>query len=72
MKDFSPYYNLWTTADNWFKYIDKWLSAEWENLDAIFCEKFVEDGCKTLAGCMRFFKEKEIISVMRIAEKVKK
>ena len=71
IKDFTPYSNLWFTAHNWFKNSIDWLNCEWNQLDATAAEKFVEDGVRNLAGVIRFFKEKDIKPVLKIAEQVK-
>ena len=42
IKDFTPFYNFWTTATKWFKNKDVWNNGAWEELDAPACEKFVE------------------------------
>jgi dynein heavy chain len=57
VKDFTPYSNLWLTADKWFKHHQSWLNDEWESLDAVEAEKFVEEAVKTLAGCVRYFRD---------------
>jgi dynein heavy chain len=67
-KDFLPYYNLWTLSDKWFKNIEIWMYSDWEKIDAPAAEKFVEEGFRTLTNVMRYFKEKEINSVQKIAE----
>ncbi|KAL4429885.1 hypothetical protein ABPG74_022908 [Tetrahymena malaccensis] len=71
-KDFTPYYNLWTISSKWFENIQIWLYSSWDKLDAPYCEKFVEDGFRTLGQTIRFFKEKNLSAVQKIAEKVKK
>lgn len=44
------------------------MYSDWEKIDAPAAEKFVEEGFRTLTNVMRFFKEKEINSVQKIAE----
>lgn len=70
-REFQPYANLWITADKWFKYQKSWLHDEWEQLDAVTAEKFVEDAVRTLAGAIRFYKERQMDSMMKIASVVK-
>lgn len=48
VRDFTPYSNLWLTANKWFTDSVKWLNGEWETLDAVEAEKFVEEGVRTL------------------------
>ena len=33
-KEYEPYYNLWTTADDWFKTHHLWLTQPWSELNA--------------------------------------
>lgn len=42
-KEFAPYSNLWLTADKWTKYKASWLNDEFETVDAVAAEKFVEE-----------------------------
>lgn len=58
IKEFSPYGNLWTTSTQWFSNIDIWLNSKWETLDAVACEKFVDEGLRTLLSVSKFFREK--------------
>ena len=56
IKEFTPYSNLWITAHNWYDNIKKWLDGDFEDLDAVAAEKFVEDGSRILNGVIRHFK----------------
>jgi hypothetical protein len=58
IKEFSPFSNLWLTSTQWFSNIDIWMNCKWKDLDAIGCEKFVDEGLKTLLTCSKYFKEK--------------
>ena len=71
VKDFTPYSNLWLTANSWFTNSVNWLHCEWDQLDATAAEKFVEEGVRNLASVIRFFKDREITPVLKIAEQVK-
>jgi hypothetical protein len=56
---FQPYYNTWTTVHTWLTEYPKWNNDQWANVDALFAEKFVEDGSKALGLCIRAFREKD-------------
>ena len=71
IKEFTPYSNLWITATKWFKNIVHWMNDDWESLDAEDCEKFVEDAFKTMITTNRFFKDKDILPILKIGEVVK-
>mgnify|MGYP001619108135 CR=1 FL=1 len=66
-REFHPYASLWTTVSQWKTDNPKWLNGKWEELDAISADKFVEDGIKTLASAFKFFKEKELVNIYKIA-----
>lgn len=71
VKEFTPYSNLWITAHNWFANIQKWMHGDWETLDAPAAEKFVEESVRILASVNRFFKERDIEAILKIASAVK-
>lgn len=71
VRDFGPYSNLWLTTNRWFTDSVKWLTGEWEELNATESEKFVEEGIRTLGQVQRFFKDRDITAVTKIAEVVK-
>jgi len=70
-KEFAPYSNLWITSNQWFHNIQHWLHCDWENLDAEEGERFVEEAVRTMGGVIRFFRDRGINQVLKIAEKVK-
>jgi dynein heavy chain len=49
VKDFQPYYNLWTTVDTWRKSHKSWLYDEFANLDATNLSDTVDASNKTTA-----------------------
>lgn len=71
MKEFQPYSNLWITADNWNKYYQSWMKDPLETVDAVQGEKFVEESVRILTGVTRFFKDRNINGVLKIAQQVK-
>jgi dynein heavy chain len=70
-KDFLPYSNLWLITNNWINNSENWTSGEWHQINAEECERFVEDSIKNLNHAIRYFKDKEIIHILKIAESVK-
>ncbi len=71
VKEFTPYSNLWITGHNWFENIQKWMNGDWETLDAPAAEKFVEESVRILASVIRFFKERDIEAILKIATAIK-
>ena len=66
-KDFLPYSHLWLTTTNWIHNREAWMYGEWFSIDAEECEKFVEDSIKNLNFSIRFFKDKGIQHIQKIA-----
>lgn len=48
-KEFSQYYNMWTTIDLWRKSHKSWLEDDFDVLDAQRLEEIVDGASKTLA-----------------------
>ena len=55
LRDFKPYSDLWTVAHKWFLNEKVWINEEFDTIDALEVERFVEDGCKTLGRCVKYF-----------------
>lgn len=71
-KEFAPYSNLWLTADKWTKYKASWLNDEFETVDAVAAEKFVEESSRILQGVIRYFRDqKKIPAILKIAQTIK-
>ena len=49
IKEYNPYYNLWTTVDNWRKSHKSWLYDDFGELDAPKMEDTVDTSNKTMA-----------------------
>ena len=71
IKEYQPYYNLWTTVDNWKKSYQSWMNDEFSQLDANNMEDTVDSSNKTLAQVIRIFREKELPGILKIAENIK-
>ena len=69
--EFRPYSNLWTTTTKWKTYSESWLHDEWNTLDAVNAERFVEEGSRLLTGVLRHFKDKDLSGVYDIAKTIK-
>ena len=71
VKDFTPFYNLWTITNLWKKSHQDWLTCDWEKLDAINLEETVEKSIKTMATVNRHFRDKEMPNILKMSEKIK-
>jgi dynein heavy chain len=70
-KDFLPYFNLWTTVDSWMSKYNGWINGPFEELDAMDVEETAENAKKTMSQVMRFFRDKELPGIMKIADSIK-
>jgi len=70
-KDFIQYYNMWTTVESWNKKYDSWINGPFEELDAMDVEETAETAKKTMSQVMRFFRDKELPGIMKIADSIK-
>lgn len=59
LKHFSPYYNNWKNINKWQKLHPKWINDNWEKVNAVQAEQFVEEGVKVLNQSLRYFREKK-------------
>ena len=53
VKDFEPFYNLWTTTDQWKKSHHSWLNDGFDQMDAVALEEIVENAEKTMNKVIR-------------------
>ena len=70
-KEYEPYYNLWTTVDDWFSNHKSWLNDPWEDLNAPDMQEKVLNYIKTSNKTIRYFREKDMTAILKIGETVK-
>ena len=71
-KDFLPYSNLWLTTRNWFKCHHGWMNDPWEELNAVELDNTFDQANKTISQVLRYFREKDLPKILKIAETMKK
>lgn len=57
LKDFQPYYDLWTTVSDWIKWNVSWMNDSLLKIEAEELEKNVNDSVKTMQRCVKQFKD---------------
>ncbi|RMC00001.1 hypothetical protein DUI87_23409 [Hirundo rustica rustica] len=57
IKDFQPYYDLWTTVSDWIKWNESWMNDSLLKIEAEELEKNVNDSIKTMQRCVKQFKD---------------
>ena len=68
-KDFQPYADLWTTADNWLTWHHSWINDAFETLDPNLIETNINTAWKTMTKAVRNFKDKA--PLLKMAEDAK-
>lgn len=57
VKDFQPYYDLWTTVSDWIRWHESWMNDSLAEIEAEQVEKNVSDSFKTMQRCVKQFKD---------------
>lgn len=57
VRDFQPFFDLWTTASNWLTWHEKWLNDPLTSIDPEQLERNVSEAHKTMHKCFKQFKE---------------
>ncbi|XP_050760847.1 dynein axonemal heavy chain 1 [Gymnogyps californianus] len=57
VKDFQPYYDLWTTVSDWMQCYESWMNDPLVEIEAEQLEKNVNDSFKTMQRCVKQFKD---------------
>ena len=69
-REFQPYSNLWLTTHKWKLGKVSWMTDPWQELNAVEAEKFVDDGSRNLQSVIRFFKDKGLVPMLKIAQTI--
>jgi dynein heavy chain len=70
-KEFKPYYDLWTVVETWKKSHASWLNDPFDEIDASQVEECVDNSSKVMAQVLRYFRDKELPDILKIAEIVR-
>lgn len=69
IKEFTPFKDLWITADDWQKKHHFIMTDSFQAIDAVGIEAFVQSSWKTIHKCLKAFKD--IPGCLKVAEEVK-
>jgi ligand-binding sensor domain-containing protein len=70
-KDFKCYYDLWTVLETWKTSHKSWLNDSFDEIDAGSVEEIVDNSNKLMSQVIRFFRDKELPDILKIAETTK-
>jgi dynein heavy chain len=71
VKQFKPFYDLWTTVETWKTSHTSWLNDPFDDLDPKAVEDTVDNANKTLASVIRSFRDKDVPNLLNIANDIK-
>ncbi|NWT16478.1 DYH1 protein, partial [Vireo altiloquus] len=57
LKEFQPYYDLWTTVSDWIKWNESWMNDSLLKIESEELERNVNDSVKTMQRCVKQFKD---------------
>ncbi|XP_071611851.1 dynein axonemal heavy chain 1 [Heliangelus exortis] len=57
VKEFQPYYDLWTTVSDWMEWNESWMNDPLMDIEAEQLEKNITDSFKTMQRCVKQFKD---------------
>ena len=71
IKEFKPYFEMWTTIDEWNKQHELWLNGSFDDINSSAVEELVERAQKTMTVVLRNFRDKEVPGILKICESLK-
>lgn len=71
IKQFTPYNTLWSIVHRWYTDIDVWMDNPFNTIDANAAEKFVEESFRAIVSANRYFKDKAMMEIVKVGDKVK-
>jgi dynein heavy chain len=70
-KDFKSFFDLWTVVETWKKSYDSWVNDPFDEINAADVEEIVDNANKTMSQVIRYFRDKELPDILKIAEGIK-
>lgn len=71
VNDFAPFFDLWTTTDEWKLSMHSWVHDEFEKIDPVLLEEQVENAQKTLGKITKQFRNRDLTKILKICEGMK-
>ena len=68
---FSPFYDLWTTIDNWESNMASWLNDDFLTIDPTVLEESVGDAQRLINKNLKLFRNKNMNKIIKVAEVIK-
>jgi len=68
---FTPYYELWTTIDNWESNMKSWVNDDFLSINPTNLEESVGDAQRTINKNIKLFRNKNLTKITKVAEVMK-
>ncbi len=67
-QQFTPYYELWTTIDDWESNMNSWLNDDFLSIDPNKLEEIVGEAQRTINKNLKMFRNKNMTKIAKVAE----
>ena len=68
VQQFTPYYELWTTIDNWETNMKSWLNDDFLSIDPTVLEETVDASARLINKNLKGFRNKNLAKIAKVAE----
>lgn len=68
VQQFNPFYELWTTIDNWEVNMKSWLEDDFLSIDPTKLEETVGDAQRLINKNLKMFRNKNMPKIANVAE----
>ena len=67
---FTPYYELWTTIDDWQSNMETWLTDDFLSIDPTKLEESVGDAQRIINKNLKWFSKNNLVKISKVAETI--
>jgi len=68
---FTPFYELWTTIDDWESNMQSWLNDTFLTIDPTKLEESVSEAQRLINKNLKIFRNKQLVKIIKVAETIK-
>jgi len=68
VQTFTPFFELWTTIDNWEKCMKSWLNDDFLTINPSVLEETVGDSQRLINKNLKYFRNKDMPKISKVAE----
>ena len=67
---FTPFYELWTTIDDWQSNMETWLTDDFLSLDPTKLEESVGEAQRIINKNLKWFGKNNLVKITKVAETI--